>query len=98
MATSTTPATTNLPRDFWIFWIGQVISTLGSSFTAFALPLLVYKQTNSALDLGLVSATSSLPYIFFGLLIGTWVDRTDRRRLMIGTNIAQAVVIASIPL
>jgi MFS family permease len=98
MATSTTPATTLLPRDFWIFWIGQVISTLGSSFTTFALPLLVYKQTNSAVDLGLVSVAGYLPYLFFGLLIGAWVDRTDRRRLMIGTDIAQAAVIASLPL
>jgi hypothetical protein len=28
------------PRDFWLFWLGQIISSLGSSVTAFALPLI----------------------------------------------------------
>lgn len=34
---------------FWLFWLGQTTSTLGSSFVAFALPLLVFKLTGSAL-------------------------------------------------
>src|SRR6478609_7318503 len=35
--------------DFWKFWVGQAISSLGDSFTGFALPLLVYQLTGSAL-------------------------------------------------
>ena len=41
-----------LSLDFWKFWSGQTISNLGSSFTGFALPLLVFKLTGSALNLG----------------------------------------------
>ena len=86
-----------LSRDFWIFWCGQAISTLGSSFTTLALPLLVYRLTGSALNLALTSAAEFLPYPLFGLVIGAWVDRTDRKRLMLATNVLQALVIGSIP-
>ncbi len=87
-----------LSADFWKYWAGQTISNLGTSFTMFALPLLVYKLTGSALNLGLATAASMLPYLLFGLVIGAWVDRVNRKRLMIATNVASALVIASIPL
>src|SRR5687768_14173930 len=92
------PPAQRLSGDFWRFWIGQTISNLGSSFTSFALPLLVFQLTGSALDLALASAATSLPGLLFGLLIGAWVDRVDRKRLMIRADLARAVVIASIPL
>lgn len=87
-----------LRPDFWKFWLGQTISNFGSSFSQFALPLLVYKLTGSALNLGIASVAEFLPYLLFGLLIGAWVDRIDRKRLMIGTDIARALVTALIPL
>lgn len=87
-----------LSRDFWIFWAGQAISNLGSSFTTLALPLLVFKLTHSAVNLAFSSAAEFLPYLLFGLIIGAWVDRTDRKRLMIRVSIGQALVIASIPI
>jgi MFS family permease len=84
--------------DFWKFWVGQTISNLGTSFTQFALPLLVFKLTGSALNLAITTAVTFLPYLLFGLVIGAWVDRVDRKRVMIGTDIARAAVIGSIPL
>jgi MFS family permease len=87
-----------MSADFVKFWTGQTISNLGSSVTLFALPLLVFKLTGSPLNLGATSATSFLPYLLFGLVIGAWVDRVDRRRLMIATDIARALLIAVIPL
>ena len=84
--------------DFWEFWSGQTISTLGSSVTSFALPLLVFNLTNSPLNLALTMVCTVLPYLLFGLAIGAWVDRTNRRRVMVGTDCARALVIASIPL
>ncbi len=44
--------------DFWIFWTGQTISQIGSALTATALPLLVFKLSGSALDLGQLAATA----------------------------------------
>ncbi|HEU0114772.1 MAG TPA: MFS transporter [Thermomicrobiales bacterium] len=83
--------------DFGKFFVGQTISNLGNSVTFFAVPILVYSLTGSALDLGLASAVQLLPYLLFGLVIGAWVDRVDRRRLMIAADLARAAVIASIP-
>ena len=87
-----------LSGDFWKFWAGQTISNLGSSFTLFALPLLIFKLTGSALNLGLATMVNLLPYLLFGLLIGAWVDRVNRKQLMIITDVARMLIIASIPL
>lgn len=87
-----------LSLDFWKFWGGQTISNLGSSFTGFAMPLLVFKLTHSALNLGATTAAYFVPYLLFGLLIGAWVDRVDRKRLMIAADVARAAAIASVPL
>jgi MFS family permease len=87
----------DLGRDFWTFWTGQTISTFGSSVTQFALPLLVYQLTGSALDLGIAFAAGGLPYPLFGLAIGAWTDRVDRKRLMIATDLARAAVIGTLP-
>jgi predicted MFS family arabinose efflux permease len=86
-----------LSPDFWKFWAGQTISNLGSSFTQWAVPLLVYKLTHSALNLGLATAATFLPYLLFGLLIGAWMDRVDRKRAMIGLDVLNAIVVFSIP-
>jgi MFS family permease len=92
------PARSRFGAEFWKFLLGQTVSNVGSSFTIFVLPLLVFKLTGSAFNLALVASAEYIPYLLFGLIIGAWVDRVDRRRLMILTDIAQALVISSIPL
>jgi MFS family permease len=84
--------------DFWKFWAGQTISNLGSSFTQWAVPLLVFQLTHSALNLGVATAATFLPYLLFGLLLGAWMDRVDRKRAMIALDSLNTVVIVSIPL
>ena len=84
--------------DFWKFWTGETISNFGSSITQFALPLLVFKLTGSAVSLGLGFAMFGLPHLLFGLLIGAWADRLDRRRLMIVVDLLSAAVLVSVPL
>ncbi len=89
---------TQAHTDFWKFWTGQAISNLGSSFTGFALPLLIFKLTYSPLNLAFTSALNILPHLLFGLFIGAWADRVNRKGLMIFTDIARALVIALLPL
>jgi MFS family permease len=84
--------------DFWKFLVGQTVSNIGSSFTLIALPLLVFKLTNSAFNLALITVAEYVPLLLFGLVIGVWVDRIDRKRVMIFADIAQAVVLCSVPL
>jgi MFS family permease len=92
------PPRRRLSADFWKFWSGQTISNLGSSITLFALPLLVYKLTGSALNLGISTAADMLPYLLFGLVLGAVMDRANRKRVMILADFGRAVVVASIPL
>ena len=85
-------------RDFRRFLAAQTISSFGSSFTMFALPLLVFELTGSALDLGLAVVAEYLPYLLFGPFIGVLVDRMDRKKLMVFSDVAQTVVISAVPL
>jgi len=73
------------------------VSAFGTSFTQFAIPLLVFKLTGSAVYLAASAALFTVPHLLFGLLIGAWTDRTDRRRLMIVTDLLAAITVASVP-
>jgi MFS family permease len=85
-------------RDFWKFLTGQTISVLGSAFSGFALPLLIFQLTHSPLSLAIATATFALPHLLFGLFIGAWVDRVDRKRLMISVDVLMALALAVIPI
>jgi len=85
-------------RDFKLYFGGQLISQLGSAFTMFALPLLVYKTTGSATGLAITTVANFTPYLLFGLVLGAIVDRVDRRRLMRLTDWTRAGVIAVLPI
>jgi len=56
----------------------------------------VFKLTGSALALGAALAIYTAPQLFFGLAIGAWTDRTDRKRLMIVVDLLSAATIASV--
>lgn len=84
--------------DFWKFLCSQTISVFGSAFTSFALPLLVYQITRSPINLAFDAAAGSLPYLFFGLIGGAYADRVNRKRLMVGMDMLNALTISSIPL
>ncbi len=97
MASPSRPGPHRLGRDFWLYFTGQSVSQLGSSFTTFALPLLVFRLTHSATDLAISTVATFIPYLLFGLLLGAVVDRVDRRRMMLRTDVARALVIAMLP-
>jgi MFS family permease len=85
-------------RDFRLYFTSQVVSQLGTSFTQFALPLLVFKLTGSPTNLALTTAATFVPYLLFGLVLGAVVDQVDRRRMMILVDLARAGVIAVLPI
>ena len=65
--------------------------------TQFALPLIVFKLSGSAVALGVAAAMFTVPHLLFGLAIGAWTDRTDRKRLMIVVDLLSALIVASVP-
>src|SRR4029453_9794923 len=86
-----------LSGDFGRFWLGQTGFNLGGPFPFLPLPPLGVNLTGSPLNLGRATAMEFVPSLLFGLVIGAWVDRVDRKRLMIATDLGRAAVIAVIP-
>lgn len=88
----------NNDHNYWKFWLGQSISQLGSAASAFVLPLIAYELTGSVLSLAGVAVVTFLPYPLFGLLIGAWTDRHDRKQLMVVADLMRALLQLSLPL
>ncbi|MEH2026153.1 MFS transporter [Nostoc sp.] len=68
---------------FIIVWLGQLIASIGSSITAFALDVWVYEQTGSVTQFALITLSNTLPLILLAPVAGLLVDRWDRRWTMI---------------
>jgi MFS family permease len=85
-------------RDFLLLWSGQVVSTLGSSVSELALPLLVLTLVHSPVQAGLVTAIQMVPYLLFSLPVGALIDRWDRKLVMIVCDIVRWLVLGSVPL
>ena len=84
-------------RNFALIWTGQLITEMGTSLTSLAASIYVYKVTGSALNVGLMMMASAAPSLLVGLLAGVFVDRYDRKRIMIAADLIRAVFIVSIP-
>ena len=74
-----------------------VLSLLGNSVAAIALPLIIFGQTGSALSTGVVAASTAIPAVLAGLLMGVVIDRINRRTCSIVTDLISAVSIAALP-
>ena len=84
-------------RNFTLMWIGQLISTAGTALSSLAASILVYRQTGSALSVGLMLMATALPSIVVGLVAGVFVDRYDRKRIMIVADVLRALIVFVIP-
>src|SRR4029077_2401886 len=84
-------------RDFRLFWIGQLISQIGTWMQSVAQAWLVLELTKSPLQLGIVSALQFTPVLFLSPIGGALSDRFAKRRVLLVSQTAmklQAVVLA----
>lgn len=103
MDSKTTPAPARRSlwhhRDFTLLWAAQTASQIGSQITFFAIPVIALTVLNaSPTQVGLLVAAETLPFLLVSLPAGVWVDRWDRRRTMIFTDLGRMVVLAVLPL
>jgi MFS family permease len=96
------PPTKKLPplwrnRDYMLLWGGQIVSVIGSGMTQIVYPLLILAMTNSAAAAGIAAALGAVPYVVFSLPAGALIDRWDRKRVMIYSDIGRALTLFSIP-
>src|SRR5215467_367803 len=83
-------------RDFVLLQAGQLLSTLGGSFTAVAYPLLILGLTGSPAKAGLVSAARIVGAPLLILPAGIAADRFDRRWIMLAADALRALAVGSI--
>ncbi len=70
-------------KTFYTIWFGQLISTLGSGLTGFALGVWLYERTGSVTLFALNILAYSLPAVLMSPLVGVMTDRYDRRKIML---------------
>lgn len=81
-----------LPGAFWRQWTASAVSNVGDGMNTVAMPLLAYSLTDDSRTIALVSFASFLPWFVLALPVGVYVDRLDRRTLMIAANVVRAAL------
>ena len=90
LAVDLTPLRTS--RPFRRLWFGTGISAIGSQITTVAIPFQVYELTHSTLAVGLLSIAGLVPILTVPLYAGAVADAVDRRRLLLLSDVALALV------
>ena len=85
--------------DFLKLWSAETISQVGSQVSNLAIPLVAILVLDaSAFEVAALGTALFLPFIFFTLPAGVWVDRWPRRPILIAGDLGRAVLLATIPL
>jgi MFS family permease len=79
-------------KTYYIMWIGQLFSALGSGITSFALGIWILGETDSVTNFTLVAVIAGLPGVVFAPIIGVLVDRYDRKLILILSDVVSAMV------
>src|SRR4051812_3898535 len=77
-------------RSFMLLWAAQAIGQTAQNAVNYGLMVLVQSTTGSATHMSLVVLTVVVPSVVFGLVAGAYVDRRDKRWVLIGTNLLRA--------
>ncbi len=83
-------------RDFLALWIGQLLSQIGDNFVIVAILFVINSLTGSPLALGALAVVATLPQLFFGLIGGVFVDRLDRKLVMIVSDVVRGLAVLTL--
>ncbi len=92
MTETATSTTTKLGSRYARLWTASVISNLGDGVGAIAYPWLASAVTRNAFLIALIAVAQRLPWLVFTLPAGVITDRTDRRKIMVGMDVARAAL------
>jgi MFS family permease len=81
-------------RDFRLLFAAGTVFYLGGMVSYVAIPFLIFRLTDSNFAVGAVALVELVPLVVFGLYGGALADHVDRRRLLVGTGVAQAALTA----
>jgi len=80
-------------RNFSALWIGQLFSQTGDNFVIIAILFVINTLTDSPLALGIMALVATLPQLLLGLVGGVFVDRLDRKLVMIVSDIIRGLAV-----
>ena len=80
-------------RSFTALWIGQAVSFVGDYFYWLAIPIMVERLTGSTLMVGLSVIATALPTLLLGPIAGVFVDRWDRKKTMVVSDVLRALLV-----
>ena len=83
-------------RNFALLWVGGLVSIAGDWVMYAALPYFVYQQTGSTIATAGMTAAELAPGILLGSVAGVFVDRWNRKRVLVVSNVLQAVAVSSL--
>lgn len=83
-------------RNFALLWVGGLIALTGDWMLLTALPYYVYQRTGSPLATTMMTVVSILPSVLLGSVAGVFVDRWDRKRLLVVGNVLQMVIVIAL--
>lgn len=79
--------------NFRNLWLGQTISQVGDGLTNLALLIVINQLTGSTAAVAVMTMAIALPQLLFGLLAGVFVDRWDRKRILIVSDLLRSVLV-----
>ena len=85
-------------RDFSLLWSGQLVSNIGTAIASLALMFYAYDLTGSAMAMAILAIAQTLPVVAFAGPIGVYIDRWNRKKIMVASDVIRAVAILLIPL
>lgn len=80
-------------RNFRYLWTGQVVSDFGDSLTNLALLITINQLTGSTAALATMLIVLTIPQVTFGLVSGVYVDRWDRKRIMVVSDLLRGLLV-----
>jgi MFS family permease len=80
-------------KNFFLLWQGSLVSFIGDMLYQFALGFWVLDKTGSTATMGLVMSAGFIPVIIVGIFAGTFVDRHDRKIIIVSTDLIRGIAV-----
>jgi MFS family permease len=94
--TGTGPAAVLRNRPFLLLWLAQAATQIGGNMVLFGLTLIVVDATGSSIAVSALILTFLVPAVLLSAVAGVYVDRLDRRLILVVTNVSRGIAIALI--
>ena len=79
-------------RRFLALWVAQLVTQVGGNMVLFGLTVQVFTLTGTSTSVSLLILSFLVPAVIFGAIAGVYVDRLDRRLILVTTNAIRAVL------